>query len=346
MPPFDAIRNTLRFNVAFWLGYFVYEWLANASVGNEYSRYLINAAVLVPITMLAAIVTIHVCIKQFYFRDKKIGFWVLLVVSMIVFILARRSFNYYYTYPLYFKEALEYPFLFLPKLIIEGVSIYLVVSLYAIYYFVRAWYEQQQITQQLVQKKTEAELQMLKSQVQPHFIFNTLNNIYSYAIQKNDNVPDLIHRLASFLSYNLYDTGSAFIPLSKELEYIKSYIALEKLRYGDRLDVSLNVYDSVSKVEISPLLLLPLIENCFKHGFVSTFSECWIRIDVNFQNGWLTFKIENSIGDMPAEEKDYRNGIGLENVKKRLAIIYPARHEFRNIREENSFLTILKLKPH
>lgn len=234
--------------------------------------------------------------------------------------------------------------MFLPKLIIEGVSIYLIVCLYVMFYFVRAWYEQQRLTQELEQKKTQAELQLLRSQVHPHFIFNTLNNIYSYALQKNENVPHLIHRLSSFLSYNLYDTRSASIDLVKELEYINSYIELEKLRYGNRLDVSMNVYHPIEGCQISPLLLLPIIENCFKHGVGSSLANCWIRIDVYLQHGWLTINIENSRTEKPLSDQRHKNGLGIENVKRRLEILYPGKHEFSCIEEADSFLTIFKVK--
>ncbi|HEY5825259.1 MAG TPA: histidine kinase, partial [Cyclobacteriaceae bacterium] len=194
------------------------------------------------------------------------------------------------------------------------------------------------------QKTIEAELQLLKSQVHPHFIFNTLNNIYSYAIQKNDKTPDLIHRLSSFLSYNLYDSKLHGIELSKEIEYIRSYVELEKLRYGDRLDVSVNIFNSTSGFLISPLLLLPLVENCFKHGVTSVLSKCWIRIDIYYQHDWLTVKIENSIGDKPPGNSQNKNGLGIENVKKRLDIIYAGKYDFKTISEGQSFMVILKIK--
>jgi two-component system, LytTR family, sensor kinase len=342
--PVYAIKDTLRFNITFWLAYFVYEWIANASVFNEYYRYLINATVLVPLTMLAALFTVHVCFKQCYLKNKRTMFWVLLCSSIILFGLARRAFNYFYTYPLYFPEGHQYPFLFLPKLIIEGVTIYLVVGLYAMYYLARAWYEQQSITRELRQKQTEAELEFLKAQIKPHFIFNTLNNIYSHAIHKNENVPDLIHRLSSFLSYNLYNTKSEFVDFSQELEYVNSYIALEKIRYEDRLDVSVNIYNSPEGFKICPLLLLPLVENSFKHGFVSTISACWLRIDITLENNWFTLKIENSVGEKNTLNTDGEKGLGIENVRRRLAIIYPDQHEFKTIVEKDSFITILKIK--
>lgn len=335
----------ISFNLKFWLSYFAYEWLANASVGNEYYRYLVNAVAIVPITMLASVVTVHILFKRYYFRNKRRHFWVGFIIGVILFTIIRRAFNYYYTYPHYYPEGnVTMPFLFLPKLIIEAVNIYLIAGLYSMFYFIRAWYEQQRQVHALQQKKAEAELQLLKSQVHPHFIFNTLNNIYSYSIQKNDKTPDLIHRLSSFLSYNLYDSKSASIELAKEMEYIRSYVELEKLRYGDRLDVSINVFNSVRGFRISPILLLPLVENCFKHGVTSALSKSWIKIDLSVHQEWLTVKIENSVSEKLVRNGHSKNGLGIENVKKRLEIIYPEAHEFKCLDEGHSFMTILKIK--
>jgi sensor histidine kinase YesM len=337
-------KKDIRFSLLFWVAYFLYEWLVNASVYDEYERYLINALVIVPITLLASIFTVDILFKRVYLKEKRRLFWVGLIGSMIVFILLRRTFNYHYTYPHYFPEGLSMPLLFLPKLIIEGVNLYLIVGLYSMFYFVKAWYEEQRLAHALKQEMAEAELTLLKSQVHPHFIFNTLNNIYSFAVQNNQRTADLIHKLSSFLSYNLYESGSASIPLTKELDYVTSYIELEKIRYGDRLDVSVNVFNPIDNFSISPLLLLPLVENCFKHGLKSTLEKCWIRIDISRQNDWLTIKIENSVGADQAPHHPTKNGIGLENVKRRLEIIYPKSHEFKYTHEGATFFCLLKIK--
>ena len=341
----NSFKRNTGFNFLFWAFYFLYEWLGNAAVGSEYKRYAINAAVIVPISFCATWVTVHVLIAQFFLKGKRTTFWILFAGTAIVFTLMRRAFNYYYTYPLYYPEGQQtMSFLFPPKLIIEGVNIYLIVALYAMFYFLRAWYEQQRTAQQLQKDKAEAQLELLKSQVQPHFIFNTLNNIYSYAQQNNEQTSELIYRLSALLSYMLYDSRETTILLSKELEYINNYIELEKIRYGKRLDVSFNVFDRVDHFRIAPLLLLPLIENSFKHGVSNNIKDGWIRVDITLNDEWLSVKIENSCDDRVNGTAGPRNGIGLENVKKRLDILYQDNYEFKCIKENDSFLTILKIK--
>jgi two-component system LytT family sensor kinase len=338
-------KSNVRFSVLFWLFYFLYEWIGQASVADEYRRYFINALVIVPIAGLATWYTTQVLIKKYLLKKRRTAFRIGFIVSVVVFTVIRRAFNYYYTYPIYYPNGhSEQPFIFPPKIIIEGVNIYLIVALYTMFYFLRAWYEQQRLAQELQRDKAVAQLELLKSQVQPHFIFNTLNNIYSLSLKNSPRTSDLIYRLSSLLSYMLYDSRQEFIPVSKEMEYIHNYIELEKIRYGERLDVAVNCFDAVDKFTIPPLLILPLVENSFKHGVSNDVGNSWIRVDISVKDDWLTVKIENSrVADQVNGHAVYK-GIGMENVKKRLEIIYPDRHEFKCMGEGQSFLTILKLK--
>jgi two-component system LytT family sensor kinase len=337
-------KSNVRFTVLFWLLYFLYEWIGSASVADEYRRYFINAIVIVPIAGLATWYTTQVLIKQYLLKKRLIAFRIGFVIGVIVFTLMRRAFNYYYTYPTYWPDGAYMPFIFVPKVIIEAVNIYLIVALYTMFYFLRAWYEQQRLAQELLRDKAFAQLELLKNQVQPHFIFNTLNNIYSLSLKNSPRTSDLIYRLSSLLSYMLYDSRQEFIPVSKEMEYIHNYIELEKIRYGERLDVAVNCFDAVDQFTIPPLLILPLVENSFKHGVSNDVGNSWIRVDVTVKDDWLTVKIENSrVADQVNGHAIYK-GIGMENVKKRLEIIYPDRHEFKCMSEGQSFLTILKLK--
>jgi two-component system, LytTR family, sensor kinase len=337
-------KSNIRFSVLFWLFYFLYEWIGQASIADEYRRYFFNALVIVPIAGLATWYTTQVLIKKYLLKKRRTAFRIGFIVSVVLFTLIRRSFNYYYTYPTYYPHGTYMPFLFPPKVIIEAVNIYLIVALYTMFYFLRAWYEQQRLSQELLRDKAVAQLELLKSQVQPHFIFNTLNNIYSLSLKNNPRTSDLIYRLSSLLSYMLYDSRQEFIPVSKEMEYIHNYIELEKIRYGERLDVAVNCFDAVEKFTIPPLLILPLVENSFKHGVSNDVGNSWIRVDISVKDDWLTVKIENSrVADQVNGHAIYK-GIGMENVKKRLEIIYPDRHEFKCMSEGQSFLTILKIK--
>jgi len=337
-------NKIVRTNVIFWTCWFLYEWLANAAYDSKYEQHFVQTALFAPIMIGATLFTIFILIKQFYLKGEKLKFWLLLIGSMLIFGIGRRAINYFIIYQNYSPEwKMNQAFLFVPKIMFEIVGLYLIVALNAMFYFLQAWYEQQRISQTLQKDKAEAQLELLKSQVQPHFIFNTLNNIYSLSTQNSPKTSDLIYRLSSLLSYSLYESRKPIIPLEQELEYINNYIELEKIRYGDRLDIAVNVLNDISCVSISPFLLLPIVENCFKHGASNEIDGCWIRLDVLFKDDWLIIKAENS-KSFSSRSNGMHNGIGLENVKQRLDILYKNRHEFRCIEEDQSYLVVLKIK--
>lgn len=336
------LNNQYIFTILFWILYFLYEWLSVPSMSGEYKRYFVSACVMVPTTFTAAMLTVHVYFAKFYLRNKKQLFWIASVLTMLILLVLRRLFYYYHTYPLYYPEGMRLPFLYVPKLIIDFVNMYLIVGLYSLIYFFRSYYEQQKLNATLQKEMLRSELELLKLQVHPHFIFNTLNNIYSFSIQQKPIAADLIHRLSSFLDYNLYRAKENAVPLISEIEYIQHYIELEKIRFGDRLDVSVNILSEIDDFYISPMLLLPLVENAFKHGAGRLQKDAWIRIDVSIKQHVLTVKIENNYIE-PLNQPAHA-GIGLENVKRRLEILYEHSHELSIMKELSTFLVVLKVK--
>jgi len=174
-------------------------------------------------------------------------------------------------------------------------------------------------------ERLNAELNFLKSQVNPHFLFNTLNSIYSLAYKKSDQTPDAISKLSNILRYMLYETNINTVPLENEYNYLVDFIELQKLRIYDNCNVQFETSGDFSKVQIAPLLLVPFIENAFKHG-VDTTSECYIFIKLKIENNDLHFKVENSLpfGNQHISGTD--SGIGLKNVQRRLKLLYPDKH--------------------
>lgn len=174
---------------------------------------------------------------------------------------------------------------------------------------------------QLRIEKKEAELNYLKSQTNPHFLFNTLNNIYSLARDKNDLAPESILRLSKILRFMLYETGGESIVIDDELKIITDYIALEKLRYDDSLFVTLNTDIDNSKQPLPPLLLIPLVENAFKHGVSETRNEPFVDINLIVKQQQLLFIVKNSIEEITTEQ-EVKENIGLSNLRRQLALLY------------------------
>jgi len=148
------------------------------------------------------------------------------------------------------------------------------------------------------------------------------------------------------MSYMLHDCNQAEVPLLKEVQHLQNYIALESMRYTERLDVSLNLYDDLAEIDIAPLLILPFVENSFKHGVHNQIAKSWVRVDILVQENTLVVKVENSTGVSPKTSEAMRPfpGIGLENVKKRLALIYPDRHTLQIHAAEETFLVVMKIE--
>jgi len=197
---------------------------------------------------------------------------------------------------------------------------------------------------EMEKQKLEVELNTLKEQLNPHFMFNTLNNIYSLSLDKSDKAPEFILKLSDLMSYTLYECKEKFVPISKEIDFIKNYLELERIRVRDGVKIDFNIKgDSLNK-KISPLLLLTFIENAFKHGINTRPNNPFIKIDLDFEtNNKLLFKIENSKPKIEAINTE-NNGIGLKNAKKRLNLLYPDKHQLKISDNELVFLVELEIE--
>lgn len=195
-----------------------------------------------------------------------------------------------------------------------------------------------QYAQMLIEKRDAArnELSALKAQINPHFLFNNLNTIYSLASQNDRRTTDIILKLSDFLRYVLYDTSSEIIPLEKEVEMIKTYVGLQKERINPEITtIELETSGNFAGVEIAPLLLLPLAENCFKHGVGKDAGK--IQIFISFDNKQLVFSTENNVAPREKNDTNENGGIGIQNVEKRLSLIYPDRHSLNYQEKDGIF---------
>jgi two-component system LytT family sensor kinase len=337
------IKRDLAFNAIFWLLYFLYQWLGLASLYGDYHGYFINACLALPVSLIFSLVAIHNLFRQFYQKGRKAVFWIVLILSSFLLLLLRRYFNYYIIYPRYFPFALKMPLFSAGKFLVDIVNLYAITGLYALYYAIGYWHQEKHRVQDLLQQRTLAELDLLKSQVQPHFVFNTLNNIYGTALKKSPETAALISHLSGFLNYNLYDASKDSIALSEEMDYITHYVELQKNRYGSRLDTAISVPDDLPNIQLAPLLLLPLVENCFKHGVGNAIGKGWVRIDVLTTSDQLLIRIENSFDKTIGHDSNMGTGIGLANVRKRLQLLYPEQHELEVNEGTNAYLVALKI---
>jgi sensor histidine kinase YesM len=208
---------------------------------------------------------------------------------------------------------------------------------------IKLWYQKKTDNERLEREKLRAELEILKGQLHPHFMFNTLNSIYSLALKKSDNTADAILRLANLMRFILTECKSSTIELQKEIEVLSNYIELEKERFGKRLDISINVRGDVQGTTVPPLLLIPFLENSFKHGANEMTELAWISLDLHVAMPVLTFKLING---KPAENPKAKDSflVGLVNVQRRLQLLYPNGHELRITEDPDTFVVVLVIQ--
>jgi two-component system LytT family sensor kinase len=196
------------------------------------------------------------------------------------------------------------------------------------------WRKSKEDYQKLMRDKVETELKFLKMQLNPHFLFNTLNNLYALANDKSDKTPHAILALSELLDYVLHNTSSAFTSLENEIKQTKNYIALESLRYEDRLRLDFEIKGERVGRSIPPMLLITLTDNAFKHGVMSSIHESWISLTVDCQSKHIFIEMKNSIGP---SKKVNGFGIGLENLKNQLMLLYGDKHRFEIEKDEQLF---------
>ena len=190
-------------------------------------------------------------------------------------------------------------------------------------------------------EKVQAELALLKAQLHPHFLFNTLNNLYTLVLKQSDKAPDMLMRLSGILSYVLYESNTPKVLLSEEIRVCRDYAALERERYGDRLDLSMSFEGEIDGRKIAPMLFQPFIENAFKHGTAEQVGKVWISIDLSVQDDQLLFRVINS---MPAEvARPMTGGLGIANVRKRLELLYPGVFTLTATPREEEFILTLQI---
>ena len=214
--------------------------------------------------------------------------------------------------------------------------------------FIKDWLSLQDLNFKLAkieQQKLEAELKTLKGQLNPHFLFNSLNNIYSLALINSEKVPDLILKLSDLMRHIIYESRENFIELEKEIEFVNNFIALQKIRIPDTVQIIYDIVGKIPSAEIAPLLFEPFIDNAFKHGLPGTGDADYIRINFDFTTpGFLYFFVENNYEEAGSWNKK-NSGIGISNVKQRLKYLYgPKKYKLAVRKENNKFRVSLQLK--
>lgn len=337
----NIFKHKLAWHLLFWLSYIVFYTFQYGLFQMDLFNTFLYCLFTIPVVMSAVYFSINFLLPKFLLTKRYKLFFILFFVSAISFTLLLRLDSYFVIVPTLYSDNFQeryytVGFFRLSYLISHFVSIYMVVVGAAFIKLLIQWYNSKQQNQLLARENLETELKFLKSQIHPHFLFNTLNNLYALTLKKSNKAPETVLKLSELLDFMLYDCNASKINLDKELQLVKSYIDLEKLRYNDNLSIQFEVAGETSKIEIAPLLILPFVENCFKHGISEQTDKSWINMSLNVQDNSLLLITKNSRSAESTENNNgYKEGIGIENVKRRLQLLYPGKHKLEINKDNN-----------
>ncbi|HAN20020.1 MAG TPA: hypothetical protein DCQ24_15300 [Bacteroidales bacterium] len=290
----------------------------------NYLRFFIQTLAIITLYYL----NYSLLMPKLLFRDKVKWYIISLIGTLIVFFIINQFIDIAGNPHKQFFRRIPMPFFIYLFIIAISTTIRLA----------QKWYENENHKKTLVHEKVNSELSLLKSQINPHFLFNTLNGIYSLANSKSDKTAPAIVKLSQLMRYMLHDSKHDFVPLSKEIEYIQTFIELEKMRLFDNITVEYSIKGNAENDKIRPLLLIPIIENAFKHGIDST-KNCLIKINIFIKDSRLDLKVENDI--FPDRLTKEKSGFGLATIRRRLELEYPDAHTLYTFEENNKYFANL-----
>ena len=336
----------ISLHIIFWIAVLGVYTFIYGRFNNDYISTFIHLIITLPIYLATTYVALYIVIPR-YLEKKKFKTVIIFAVYIILGaaflellvtfgLMLTPSFKVFgYSNIRFNTSSLDVYF--------RLVGIMLVVILASSIKLLKNWYSAQKRSQELYREKVEAELNILKSQLHPHFLFNTLNNLYALTLRNSSKSSEVVLRLSEMLNYILYECNTDFVYIEKEIELIKNYIFLESIRYGNKLEINFNVSGEVTNRMIVPLILFPFVENSFKHKSSGKNEKPWINISLEIKNEIIHFSVKNSKYNSP-RARPASSGIGIINVKKRLELIYKDDYKLEINDSQGIFEVRLELK--
>lgn len=338
--------SRLLSHVLFWvsyIGFFLLQYSLFKKSDVPFSSTAGSLTLTASIDIAAAYFTVYFLLPKFLFKKKYVLFGIYFLLSAGAAIISQRVLMYYISYPVFYPEWVDKlgsfwkinPFY-------SFMNIYTVVGLFASIKLVKYWFQNQQMKTELENKNKTSELALLRTQLNPHFLFNTLNNIDSLILTNPDKASDAIIKLSDIMRFMLYDTNTDQVSLEKEINYLESYISLQQMRLKDPSFVRFSKEGNCVGKTIAPMMFIPFVENAFKHGQKNVKAP-GIEINLSCKPDSLKFDVVNHADKNKDFNKDSTKGIGLANTQRRLELLYPGRHKF-TIRQDNGlFITSLEI---
>jgi two-component system LytT family sensor kinase len=331
------LKYKILIHVAFWI-YMFNQILLTFAIwsGKGYDPF--QEITIYPITSFITFYTFYFTYGLFFTRKNKFYPVLLLIAIVIILIPLRVGLEYFFWKYIGYSHMKPGE-----KLIIESswwfnsIRLTIIYGIYALFMQLAiGWFETQKLKSALLVEKQSSELALLRSQINPHFLFNTLNNIYSLVYKKSEDAPEAIMKMSAIMRYMLFDATTDKVLLEKEIEYLKSFIELEKLRLRHKDFVELKISGNAEGLTIAPMLLIPFVENAFKHCSKNV-PNPGIRINLSIKPQEIRFEVSNHFRKNITATKDLMGGIGLNNIRRRLNLLYPAKYQLEINSGENLF---------
>ncbi len=339
----NKYKTSWKHHLIFWLIYFVFNTFRWGSYYDDYWFSLKANLLGFPIHIFLSYFNIYFLMPHLVYRRKFFSYITAVTLSIFVMVVLKYYLTALFVSQNVWREGPEtYSFTLNYAITMMLGELYVMSFVAMIKVTIDRMREDLRITE-LKQEQLETNLRFLRSQVSPHFFFNTLNNIYALTLKKSDKAPEIVLKLSELMRYLLYGTEKSFQDLSKEINCIKNYLELQRIRYGNKIDINISIKGDVEGRKIAPMMLLPFIENCFKHGADNAENQFYININFHIENDFLNFKVVNPIYKEKSVKKT--GGIGIKNVKKRLELRYQQKDYKLSINtKDNLYIVELKLK--
>jgi sensor histidine kinase YesM len=351
----DKWRYRVSRHIAFWFAWLVFHGIIYGSfwrggdgpfgegMGSAFFVSFSEALIFMPAHIFLSYAIIYYLLPRFLFKRQ----YLKLVVGLLFFLILTALFSHLISITLIseFRRVAGVgghtnPLLFGLMAGLRGSNT--VAGFAAAIKLIKFWYLKNEESQKLEKEKIQAELLALRNQLHPHFLFNTLNSLYSLTLQQSKQAPNAVERLSDLLRYILTESNKSVVPLKAELSLLRSYIELEKIRIGERLQISFVQQGNIEAFEIAPLLLLPFVENAFKHGVRNQLDPVWITLRAEMEEETFLFQIVN--GKSENSDPITSTGIGLQNIQKRLELLYADRFQLKLTDEGDLFIVTLKVE--
>ena len=320
----DGKRAQVIQHILFWVVIYLVFFLIDQ---NQFHWQLSLVKELVNVFFYALVVYINLWILiPYYLSSKRLVLYAILLLLLALLITPIKAFVLFHAiadYPMARQDMVENQYLiFLTNLLVLLAS--------TIFKIVFDWLQHQREKKELQTQTMRSELRFLRSQINPHFLFNTLNNLYALTLKKSDQAPEIVLKLSEIMRYMLYECNEKRVPLNKEINYIRNYLALEELRQGKNVEIRFHLEGNPDDRKIAPLMFTPFLENSFKHGLNVSITEGYVDIILRVLEDKVQFVVENSKPEtIPQPDSRPSGGIGLANVKRRLNLIYPDQYKLR-----------------